>query len=120
MESFTLFRSHLTMNGIIERKSPKSSCAFNSKNVIVIILASLGGISTNKLLVDAKTFDEYTDILYRSIFLYIITIFYAYIVWKTPELFEFIRSLEAVVSNSKYSFRKQNQPFLIEFECSSF
>lgn len=68
-----------------------------------MVLTIFGGIATNKLVDDAKTFDEYADILYRTMFLYIISVFYAYIICKTPELFEFVNKLESSVGRSKYS-----------------
>lgn len=67
-----------------------------------MVLTIFGGIATNKLVDDAKTFDEYADILYRTMFLYIISVFYAYIICKTPELFEFVNKLESSVGRSKY------------------
>lgn len=104
VESFTLFRKHLGMCGIIlQPPSSRNSYTFhfNSKNLTVIILTIFGGIATNKLIDDAKSFDEYTDILYRTIFMYIITVIYTYIIWKTPELFVFVNSLEDNINRSK-------------------
>lgn len=105
MESFTLFRAHLETCGIALQRATQNSFIFNfnSKNSAVMVLTIFGGIATNKLVDDAKTFDEYADILYRTMFLYIISVFYAYIICKTPELFEFVNKLESSVGRSKYS-----------------
>lgn len=101
MESFTLFREHLAMCGIIVKQSPVNSRRFNFKNSAIIIMATLGGIATNKLLDNASTLEEYADIVYRMFFVYIITVFYVYVVWKTHEFLEFINSFEDSVNKSK-------------------
>lgn len=102
MESFRLFRANLEMCGIELQQAKQNSYIFNFnlKNSAVIIFTIFGGIATNKLMDGAKSFDEYTDILYRTMFLYIIAISYTYITCKTPELSEFVDGLESSVGQS--------------------
>lgn len=102
MENFALFRAHLAMCGIVERQSTKQSHPLNFKQ-IAIIASSLYGISTIKLLDDASTFDEYTDIIYRVFFISIIFLSYVNIVWKSSILFGLIHRLEDIINKSKFS-----------------
>lgn len=102
MESFTLFRKHLAMNGIILQRLPKNSNPFNLNNSAVIVLASLLGFSLTKLLDDASTFEDYTNIIYRMFIVIIFTIFYTNFVWKAPILFGLVSRLEAIINKSKW------------------
>lgn len=101
MESFELIRKHLAMCGIeISQKSPKNH-AFNAKNVTVFILVSVSVSLIALTLNEADTFDECTDILYRSVSIGTSTILYVIIVWKTAKLFEFINALANIVNTSE-------------------
>lgn len=101
MESFTLFRSHLAMGGIIKQQSPLNSHPFNFKNSIVIICGSLGGISLIKLMDEAQTFEEYANIVYEAVFAIGFTASYIKIVWDTPELYRIVDNLENTITKSK-------------------
>lgn len=102
MDSFTFFRKHLAMSGIIEQRSPFNSRPFNLKNLAVITFASIYGISLAKLLNEAKTFDEYMDLVYKLSFVVIFTISYITIIWKSLELFGFVYRLEETMKESLY------------------
>lgn len=93
MECFTLFRKHLAMSGINLKQSPKNS--------IVLVSVSLYLIAIVKLLDEAKTFDEYTNIIYRLFFVYLLFLFYLIVTWKTPQLYRFVNSLEYRINKSK-------------------
>lgn len=99
MESLIFFRKHLAMNGIILQQSSKK---FHLKNLTVIILCFLYGISLAKLLDEVNNFDEYVDIVNRMITTYLFNLYYMHIVWKTPQLYGFIDNLENCIRKSKW------------------
>lgn len=102
MESFALLRMHLQMCGIEVSNNTSKIHPFNVKNLKVFILVcatvSLIAISIN----EANTFDDYMDVLFRSVSMGACGIIYEIIVWKTTKLFEFINILAETVSNSEY------------------
>lgn len=106
MESFVLFRNYLAMGGIHLQPSPQNSHRFNVKNFTVIFFATIGGILINKLTNEAKSFEEYADIVYRGIFVYMLVTIYAYIVWKAQILSGFVYRLEDGINKSKFSIGK--------------
>lgn len=97
MESFVVFRKHLAMSGIIEQKSKKKSR--------VIALSCLYLIAVSKLLGEAKTFDEYTNVIYRVVFVCFMSLFYLIVVWKSPEFDRLIETLEDAVNKRKHQHK---------------
>lgn len=102
MECFTLFRAHLAKCGIIKHQLPQHlrRCNFNSKNSTVLCFASLVVISSTKLLNEANNFEERADSIIKLGFEAVFIVFYAYLVWKSPELFEFIVCLDDMIGKS--------------------
>lgn len=100
MESFTLLRKHLEITGIVSQM-PDQELPFNTKNVIVIILAGSNAILYTKLLNKTSTFQEYTDLIYNTVSACNFTIIFLSIVWKTSDLFTFINKLENIVEESE-------------------
>lgn len=93
MESFVVLRNHLAMIGIVEQQSHRKS--------VVIALCSIYLIAVAKLSGEAETFDAYTKIIYRVVFVCSMCLFYLIIVWKTPEFFGLIKTLEHTVDKRK-------------------
>lgn len=101
MESLTLLRKYFALFGINLQRSPQNLHRFNLRNLTVILFASLGGISINKLTSEATTFEEYTDLVYRTIYVYIFVVLYTYTVWKTEDLSRIVYTLEDSIDKSK-------------------
>lgn len=101
MESFTLFRKHLAMNGIVLQKSSQKLHSFNVKNSIVLIVNTVVATFLYMQLNEINTFEDYTDTVYKVIFMCTIILLYFNIIWKTSKLFRLIDSLEICVKNSK-------------------
>lgn len=102
MESFASLRKHLVMCGIkIAQKSPKNH-PINARNSIVFILLCVSTTLIAISLNEAKTFDESTDILFRSVSTGTCTILYVIIAWKTSKLYEFINGVEDIVKTSEF------------------
>lgn len=101
MESFELLRNHLAMCGIAISQNTTKTHPFNVKNstvfIVLCVTVSLIVISLN----EANTFDECTDIVFRSVSIGTCGIFYGIIVWKTSKLFELVNSLAETVKPSK-------------------
>lgn len=106
MESFSVFRKHLAMSGIIAQPSLLNlylpSLKFNLKNLAVILFASFYGSSLTKFLNEANTFDEYTDLIYKLSSVIVFTLSYIIIIWETSELLGFVNDLEVAIAKSKY------------------
>lgn len=101
MQYFELLRKHFAMCGIeISQRSSKTH-PFSVKNSTIFILVCINVSTIAIMLKEAHTFDEYTDILFRSVSGGTCGIFYEIIVWKTPKLLEFINSLEDTVNTSE-------------------
>lgn len=103
MDFFALFRKYIAMNGIILQPSPNSFLQLNFKSSTILIFAILHLIAQAKRLDDANTFEEYTDIVYKVLFLAVFIIFYVYAVWRTPTIFGFINSLDDRIRKSKHT-----------------
>lgn len=58
-----------------------------------------------KVLNDAQIFEEYADIIYRMVYMYIATVLYANIVSETPELFKFVNSLQDSITKRKFRMK---------------
>lgn len=101
MESFTLLRKHLEIIGIVSQMPDQNLLPFNTKNVIVIILAGSNAILYTKLLNKTSTFQEYTDLIYNTVSACNFTIIFLSIVWKTSDLFTFVNKLENMVEESE-------------------
>lgn len=106
MECFKLFREHLAAVGIIEPKSSLSARRFHFKNSTITLISFLSGVQMSKTLEDAHTLEEYAEIVYRMVYMYMATVLYANIVWKTPELFRFVNSLEDSITKRKWHVQK--------------
>lgn len=100
MECFILFENHLALSGIILQQLP-NPFNLNFKNSAILIFASFHLIAQAKRLDEANTFEVYTEIIYKVIFLTVVLIFYAYAVWKTPKLFGFVKTLEERIHRRK-------------------
>lgn len=97
MDCLELLRKHLSMCGIkVSHKSPKNH-PVNKRNLTVFILACFCDTMAVISLKDANTFDEFTDILFRSISMGTFDILYVIIICKTSKLFEFFDSLVDIV-----------------------
>lgn len=103
MEIFESLRKHFAMSGIAVSKNdaPKRH-PFNGKNSIIFILFCVSVGLTTLSINDANTFDECTDIMFRSISAGVCGLIYAAIVWKTSKLYEFINILNVTVQESEY------------------
>lgn len=101
MDIFPVFREHLAMCGIIVEKLPLNSHSINLYSAKVIVLACFYGISIVKLVDEANTFEEYTDILNRMILVNLFTISYIDIVCKTSELIKLVDNLENSIKRSE-------------------
>lgn len=99
MKSFTLFREHLEMCGVIWQRLPHSSNRFNIKNLIFLALAITEVYCLMKTLPDTDSFEEYTETVYKAVFMCTIAAIYFTIVWETPELFNYIDKLENYIGN---------------------
>lgn len=100
MEYYTLIQKHLAMTGIILQPSP-NPFNLNLKNLAILIFAILHLVAQAKRFDEANIFEEYTDIVHKVIFLAIFVIFYAFVVWKTPELFGFVKTLDDRIRKSE-------------------
>lgn len=107
MESFTLFRKHLAMSGIVQQQSSQKSHSFNVKNSIVLILATIDGILLYNQLHVTNTFEDYTDTVYKVIFMCTIVTMYFITIWRSSKLFRFIDCLENGVNNSEQHSKEQ-------------
>ena len=85
----------------IAKKSSKNH-PINVKNASVSILNCVSATSITILINEANTFDEYTDILFRSVSMATCGILYEIFVWKTTNLVEFINSFEDIIKASKF------------------
>lgn len=103
MEFFALLRKHIVMCGIeISKDSkPPHKYPFNVKNSTIFILISLYTTLCAIALNEINNFDEFTNLLFMTSSFIICGIDYVIIIWKTCELFEFIDSLEDIVSKSE-------------------
>lgn len=103
MLCFELLREHFAMCGIaISPNSPKTH-PFNGKNSAIVILLCVNVSSIAILLNEANTFEEITDIVFRSVSTSTCGILYVAIVWKTSALDEFIDRLADTVDASESS-----------------
>lgn len=100
MEMFALVRKHLAMSGI-SRENPSQMYPFNRINSIVLIIISLDVMFLVNFLNEAKTFQEYTNILYEIIVMCNFMIIFLKIVWKSSELLKFIDDLENTIEESE-------------------
>lgn len=101
MDSLALLQKHLARCGIaIAQKSPTMQ-PINEKNSTICIVLCVDVLLNAMLLNEADTFDDYTNILFRSVSIGTCGIFYAIIIWKTAKLCEFIDSLADTIKESK-------------------
>lgn len=101
MESFNLFQKHLAICGIAISKEPPNRHPFNAKNLTIFFMGcAVINLSAASLL-EAKAFDERTDILFQSVSFGVCILDYAIMVWKTSKLSEFINSLANAVTKSE-------------------
>lgn len=118
MNIFVLLRTQLEMCGI---KIARKSWPFNMKNATVSFLLYLYVILNALTLNETSTFDEWIEILFRSVSIGICGIVHVIIVWKTSELFQFIDNLTNSVDKSEFviQIRKSNDNslFLILLVC---
>lgn len=98
MESFAVFRRHLAMSGIILQQQ---SHPFNFKNSAILILLGVNIILLCKQLEESESFEEYADLVYRTLFMFSFEIIFLTFVIKSLELFEFIDHLEHTINHSK-------------------
>lgn len=98
MEIFALLKMHFAMCGI--RMSQKS-LSLAGKSSAIFILVCVSSTLTTAALTEVNTFNEWTDILFRSVSIGICGIVYSIIVWKTSKLYEFIHTLADTVNASK-------------------
>lgn len=116
MEFFALIQTHLALCGIAITQNESKKQTFNLKNSTVFILSSLYTILTAASLNESNSFDESTNVIFRSFSLVACTAVYEMIVWKTSKLSKFINGLAATVDTSKctdYVVRFLNNHHLI-------
>lgn len=101
MESFAFIQKQLATNGIMTSKKTTKFYPFNVRNLTVFILNCFNSTLIAASLNKANTFDECTDILYRSVSVGACNIIYAIIVWKTSKLTEFVDRLTNTVNESE-------------------
>lgn len=70
----------------------------------MICFASLAGITSIKLINEANSFEERADNIDKLGYDVVFIVFYAYVVRKSPELFEFIDCLDDLIGKSWYHF----------------
>lgn len=101
MDVFAVFRKHLATGGIEISQKLLNNHPINVKNAIIFILVCVNASFTALTLTSESSFDECTDILFRSVSLGVVGILYEIIVWNTAKLFEFIDSLADTVKESE-------------------
>lgn len=102
MEISALLQKHFAICGIeISQKAPKSH-SINVKNSRILVIICASCIFVLILLNEVSTFDECIDTLFRSISVGAIGILYAIVVWKSSNLFKFIKSLADIVEASEH------------------
>lgn len=88
------------MCGIVVRQSPQPLLnSFTWKNSAVIILSSLSGIMTAKLLDEADTFEEFANIVCKVNFVINFTAIYTHVILKSSKLCGFVDNLEDIINN---------------------
>lgn len=101
MKNFAALRKHLVTCGIEMPQKSTSMHPLNVRNSIICfnlcVFVTLIALSLN----DANTFDEYTDILFKSVSISGCSICYAIIVWRTPNLFKFMNNLQDIIQASE-------------------
>lgn len=113
MDCFELLQKHLAMCAIEVSQKPTKNHPFNVRNLTVFssVCVTVGLIlgSWN----EDNTFDEHTDLLFRSLSIGAGAIVYAIIVCNTSKLSAFINSLADTVraSEKTFYFRLQNAKF---------
>lgn len=104
MDIFHLLRKHFTMGGIEISQKLSKNHPFNVKNMTFFILFCISICLTVLSLTEADTFDECTDILFRSVSAGVCGIIYEIIVWKTSKLYGFVNNLADAVNESEFRF----------------
>lgn len=101
MEIFVLFRQHLATSGIEISGKPSKYYPFNAINSIIFILICINASVTALTLIEASSFEECTDILFRSVSLCVCGAIYEIIVCNATKLLEFINSLGDFIEESE-------------------
>lgn len=94
---FKAIKSYFAMAGIIlTQKTCKH--LLNIRNVVVAIGFGIAGIMCAKFhFYDAKTFEEYANSFYLMSTGGLTVFCFKILMWKRPELFEFIESIEHLI-----------------------
>lgn len=101
MELFALLRNHFVASGISVSENSSKSQPFNVKNSTVFVLLCLTVSLMGASITEANSFDERTDICFKSVSIGLCCIVYVMIVWKTSILFEFIDNLDETINESE-------------------
>lgn len=101
MEIFKFIGQHLALCGIAISKESTKIYPFNAKNVTVFTLVFVFAILFVIMLNEANTFDECTDILFRTVSTATCGLVYLIIVCKTSKLFKFINDIAETVNKSE-------------------
>lgn len=100
MKCFELIQYYLTIVGIVVQH-PNQKWLFNERNVAVITIFGLTFIfKLMYFFYGAETLVEYTESVYVLSTLIATSLAYAIIIWKMPQLFEFINNFENTINGS--------------------
>lgn len=98
MELFVLLRKHFAMIGI----TPSiNNHPFNAKNLSIFVLLCVTVTLMAASIKEVTTYDERTDILFRSVSIGVCCMVYVIIIWKTSILLEFIERLDDTIKESE-------------------
>lgn len=101
MMFFELIQYYLAIVGI-DSDHANRKCLLNKRNVTVITIFVVTAIFKIMYFVhEAKTFVEYTESLYVISTLFAAIFSFAIIIWKMPQLFEFMNDFECSINESK-------------------
>lgn len=101
MDCFELLQKHLAMCAIDVSQKPAKNHPFNVKNLIVLISVCVTVALILGSWNEDNSFDEHTDLIFRSLSIGASAIIYAIIVCNTSELSAFINCLADTVKASE-------------------
>lgn len=103
MNKFKLVRKHLAMGGIEMPQKLPPTYPMNVKNSTICFILFVFVAMIAASLKDANTFDECTDILFKSVSIGACSTTYAIVVWKSSILFEFVNHVSEIVKLREFT-----------------
>lgn len=101
MDSIELLRNQIEMGGIKSSPEPSRIHPFNVKNLTFFMLMCVSVGSGIVAFNQANSFDECTDILFKTVSTGVWSVLYEMVVWKTSKLLEFVNNLANNVNESE-------------------